>query len=490
MKELMIALQSGRETPLYEQIYLAIRREIEDGKISCGEKLPSTRLLAGNLAVSRFTVDQAYEQLVSEGYIESRPGSGYYVCDLADLLSGSYDADTEYPASGGRAGAKIIECNDFYDNDKNEHLAISQDRCIDFSPFAIDAEYFPYNIWKKRNREAIEEAVDQKEKILTVRDAKGDTALREAIATYLHRARGVHCEPGQVLIGAGNEYLLLLLTQILGTNKKLAMEKHTYLQAAYVMQHAGWQIASAASDEDGILPDALRRQAADVAYVMPSHQFPVGVVMPLRRRRELLDWACEAEDRYLIEDDHDSEFRYIGKPIPSLQGSDHSERVIYIGTFSKAIAPSLRMSYMVLPPHLSDRFERELSFYSATVSSQLQRSVYHFMVQGDFERHLNRMRRVYKSKHDFLLKELKSRSWVHQILGANAGMHLVVEINTSLTEKQMLEKAAIQGVKLYGLEQYSLATDSDMCYPTLILGFGGLSEEEMLQGMKVMDSFL
>lgn len=473
MKELMIALQSetdqeaGQKIPLYEQIYLAIRRDIEDGKISCGEKLPSTRLLAGNLNVSRFTVDLAYEQLVSEGYIQARAGSGFFVCDLSDLLSG-----VSLPHQKQDAPAK---------EEKKEPAAR-----IDFSPFAVDTAHFPYNVWKKRNKEVLEEP----QELLSVREAAGDERLRETIATYLYRARGVHCLPKQILVGAGSEYLLLLLVQLLGGGSSVVMESPTYMQAYEVLRHAGCQVRAAAMDGDGLLRTEPEHYQADVIYIMPSHQFPVGTVMPLRRRQELLDWAASIPGRYIIEDDHDSEFRYVGKPIPSLQSRDKSDCVIYLGTFSKSISPALRMSYMVLPMHLSERYHAQFDFYSTTVSTQQQRLVWRFMEAGDFERHLNRMRRIYKAKHDFLLRELKRRCWVKRISGENAGLHLVVEVDTHKSEEELLAAARARGVRLYGMESYCIGQKMKREAVTLLLGFGGLSEEELAEGLAVLDELL
>lgn len=459
----MIALQSGK-IPLYEQIYLAIRGDIEDGKISFGEKLPSTRLLAANLNVSRFTVDAAYEQLVSEGYLQAKAGSGFFVCDLSNLLTGSVRAEKgEAPERRPEEQAPCVR--------------------IDFSPFAVDAAHFPYNSWKKRNREVMDEPKD----LLRAREAAGDIELREAIATYLYRARGVHCTPEQILVGAGNEYLLLLLVQMLGGGCSVVMEDPTYTQAYEVFCHAGCDVRVGTMDEEELFCGAGDAYPTEVVYVMPSHQFPTGAVMPLGRRQELLDWAAEAEGRYIIEDDHDSEFRYVGKPIPSLQSRDQKDCVIYFGTFSKSISPALRMSYMVLPRHLSERFHREFGFYSSTVPTAQQLTVRRFMETGDFERHLNRMRRVYKAKHDFLLRELKKRPWVCRIRGENAGLHLVVEVNSMRKESELLAEALERGVRIYGMGSYRIGSAGEQETVTLLLGFGGLSEEELTEGLMVLD---
>ena len=238
--------------------------------------------------------------------------------------------------------------------------------------------------------------------------------------------------------------------------------------------------------------DTAQMQQADVAYVMPSHQFPMGTVMPLARRQELLDWAAARPGRYILEDDHDSEFRYVGKPIPSLQSRDRNDCVIYIGTFSKSISPALRMSYMVLPRHLGELFRSQYGFYSSTVSTQQQLTVSRFMQNGDFERHLNRMRRIYKAKHDFLLRELKRRAWVARIQGENAGLHLVVTVKTDQSEQMLLEAAGKRGVQLYGMSSYQIDKEQHVAESgvTLLFGFGGLSEEEITEGLEILDELL
>ena len=475
----MIALQTaqdgtqGQQIPLYEQIYLAIRRDIEDGRLPRGEKLPSTRLLADNLNVSRFTVNLAYEQLVSEGYLQARAGSGFFVCDLSDLYNGLMREEAAVPVS---------ELPTVQNAPSN---AAPQ---IDFSPFAVDADHFPYRSWKRCSKDVLDHTTD----LLLAREAEGDRELRETIATYLYRARGVNCTPDQILIGAGNEYLLMLVVQLLGTGRTVVMDDPTYVQAYQVLSHVGCRLLAGPSDRDGLLCDTAQMHEADVAYVMPSHQFPMGTVMPLARRQELLDWAAARQGRYILEDDHDSEFRYVGKPIPSLQSRDRNDCVIYIGTFSKSISPALRMSYMVLPRHLGKRFRAQFGFYSSTVSTQQQLTVSRFMQNGYFERHLNRMRRIYKAKHDFLLRELKHRSWVESIHGENAGLHLVVTVRTELSEEQLLRSASDRGVRLYGLGRYRISPEqnSEKQEVTLLLGFGGQSEEQLAEGLEILDQLL
>ena len=465
MKELLISLQPDEGPALYEQIYQTLRNEIEGGRIPCGERLPSTRLMAKNLSVSRSTVELAYDQLTSEGYIEPKAGSGFFVCDLSNLytLPAPRETKEREPETDGQA--KTLP--------------------FDFSPYDIDAEHFPFQIWKKINKEVL---VD--EELLSSGDSLGDIRFRRILCDYLYHARNVDCTPEQMIIGAGNEYLLLILMQLFGNLGKVAMERPTYMKAYQVLDQTGVELVTVAMDEDGICVEDLERTGANLVYVMPSHQFPLGTVMPLRRRQELLAWAGKGEDRYIIEDDHDSEFRYIGKPIPALQSRDADGRVIYLGTFSKSIAPSLRMSYMVLPPKLAKRYQEKLGFYSSTVAATQQRLVCRFMEEGHFERHLNRMRGVYKAKRDFLLHLLKGKKWIHTILGDNAGLHLVIELNTALTEQELLEKAEKKGIRLYGTNDYFTEGDSCFSRVTILLGYGGLSMDVLEEGIGRLDRLL
>ena len=268
---------------------------------------------------------------------------------------------------------------------------------VDFSPRGIDLEGFPYATWRKISRSVLKE---EDRELFLKGEPQGDLILREAIREYLHAARGVNCDVSQIIIGAGNEYLLMLLSQIIGRDAVIAMENPTYRQAYRVLSGVGHKVLPVGIDKNGFCVKELEGQDVQAAYVMPSHQFPTGTVMPVRRRQELLFWAGEQPGRYLIEDDYDSEFRYKGKPIPALQGMDQNGCVIYMGTFSKAIAPAIRVGYMVLPEALLSVYLAKGRFYSSTVSRVDQRILAKFISGGYFERHLNRMREIYKGKHD------------------------------------------------------------------------------------------
>lgn len=461
--ELIVPLENHPDTPLYEQIYCHIKNEIRNGRLGAGSRLPSTRVLARNLKVSRSTTQMAYDQLMSEGYIEAFPCKGYFICkieELVELKQNPRGLLTEPQAKG-------------------------QERYqVDFSPRGIDLDSFPFNTWRKLSRNTL---VDDNKEMFAVGDPQGEYSLRTAIGDYLHSARGVNCTPEQIIIGAGNEYLLMLLSQILGKGIRIAMENPSYKQAYKVLAGEGFRVVPVDMDRYGMDAVCLAQCSVDVAYVMPSHQYPMGVVMPVKRRQELLSWAYSRQDRYLIEDDYDSEFRYKGKPIPALQGMDRGERVIYMGTFSKSIAPAIRVGFMVLPQHLMERYREKAGFYASTVSRIDQNILYEFITKGYYERHLNRMRAVYKGKHDALLAGLKVLEDRFIIAGEYAGLHVLLTHRRGTSEKELVEQASEAGVKVYGLSSCFIHPEHDRYPSTVMLGYASLSEAEIEQGTALLN---
>lgn len=482
MKELTITLQTDIKTPLYEQIYEAIRQDILHGRIAKGEKLPSTRFQAQYLQVSRSTVELAYEQLLSEGYIYSEPYRGYFACDVQDLYQlADLQKDGIFPVHEA-LGRKPENAAVFSEEISPESsLCEMEEYKIDFSPNGIELVHFPYNALSKIMKNLI---LDQGESILVSSSSFGDINLRQAICDYLYRARNVNCMPEQIVLGAGNEYLQILLSQILGTDSAIAIESPTYMQAYRTFSNLGYQIRQIQIDKEGMDIYQLEASDAQIAYVMPSHQFPLGTVMTMKRRLEILNWASKEPNRYIIEDDYDSEFRYKGKPIPALQGMDNSGKVIYLGTFSKSIAPAVRISYMVLPLELLKLYKQKCGFYSCTVPSLMQQSVYQFMRDGQFEKNLNRMRGIYKTKHDIMQNELRKYPWVISIKGGNAGLHFLVKVNSSKSENEIVEACKEQGICVYGISEYYIDRKSTFSKPVLILGYGGLTEEQMREGLE------
>ena len=460
MYDMTIRLRTDSDKCLYQQIYEHIRQEIREGKLLAGERLPSTRSLAEYLQVARSTVDYAYDQLLSEGYIEAKPYKGYFVCRLEGIFTMEQQEMTE---------PEVVRPDSQEDGTQVQ---------VDFSPYGIDMTGFPFGVWKRITKNILN---DSNSELFAQGEPQGDYDLRMTISRYLHSSRGVNCRPEQIIVGAGNDYLLLLLEKILGRHVGIAMENPTYKRAYRIFQSFAYRIYTVDMDDKGMRADKLFSLPVRAAYVMPSHQYPTGAVMTIGRRAELLRWAEKEPDRYLIEDDYDSEFRYRGKPIPSLQSSDKRGKVIYIGTFSKAIAPAIRVSYMVLPESLLEVYRRDCSFYSCTVSRIDQRILNEFIRDGYFERHLNKMRMHYRTKHDLLLAELEPFKKAFTISGEDAGLHLLLTAKGAVTEAQLLSAATEAGVKVYGMSENMVETDATKA--TILLGFGSVSEPEMKEGL-------
>lgn len=484
MYDMTITLKPDSEKCLYEQIYEHIRQEIWEGKLLAGERLPSTRSLAEYLQIARSTVDYAYAQLQSEGYIEAKPYKGYFVCPMEELLH----LDTE---SGNGKSETFGKEEDTLKNDAQKNGKISAanktesvQKIYDFSPHGIDMSAFPFSVWKRITRNVLS---DGNNELFAKGEAQGDPELRQTISRYLHSSRGVNCSPEQIIIGAGNDYLLMLLEKILGRHVGTAIENPTYMRTYRIFQSFAYPITIIPSDESGMQAAALEKTDARIAYVMPSHQYPLGTVMPVGRRWEMLKWADGAKDRYVIEDDYDSEFRYRGKPIPSLQSIDAYGKVIYIGTFSKAIAPAIRVSYMVLPEKLIRIYRDTCFFYSCTVSRIDQRILNEFIRDGYFERHLNKMRKIYRAKHDLLLEELIPFQKKFEITGENGGLHVLLHEQRAQKEvcgeQELIARAAAQNVRVYGIADCCIEP-VEKYRGTVLIGFGAMEETEIREGIR------
>lgn len=482
MNDLAIELKSDTGKCMYQQIYEYIRNEIREGKLQRDERLPSTRSLAGYLQIARSTVDSAYSQLLAEGYIVAKPCRGYFVCGVEEL----------FDLSSGENNRERIEQNAFslekmFSGEKEASGAVNVK--YDFSPHGISMKYFPYATWKRITKDIL---VDANSEMFALGDARGDLELRTTISRYLHSARGVSCRPEQIIVGAGNDFLLMLLEKILGRHVPIAMENPTYGRAYRIFRSFAYEIKTIPMDESGMSVKELEKSGARVAYVMPSHQYPTGVVMPIGRRLELLKWAEQGKDRFLIEDDYDSEFRYKGKPIPALQASDRTGKVIYMGTFSKSIAPAIRVGYMVLPMPLLKKYQESCGFYASTVSRIDQRILNEFIKDGYFERYLNKMRKIYREKHDFLLERLKSFESGFEISGENAGLHVLLTSKKETGEKELLKAAEKKGIRLYGLsDTFSGMPEQEKSESrTVLLGYGAMELKEIEEGTGLLtDAF-
>lgn len=422
---------------LYESLYKCIKNDILQGKLCAGEKLPSKRSFAKNLGISVITVENAYGQLSDEGYIYSMPKRGFYVSDIDMVANPNTGAKTSADANLFDDSASIA-CSHYF---------------ADFSSNQTDSEIFPFTIWTKTVRSVLN---DNRIQLMINPPCGGILPLRNAIARYLGDFRGMKVAPHQIIIGAGTEYLYGLLIQLLGKNLIYGVENPGYHKIGKICKSMGVTYRHVDLDESGVSIHELEEKKIDIIHTSPSHHFPTGLVMPVSRRYELLGWAAKKKQHYIIEDDYDSELRLSGKPFPTLQSIDVSGKVIYMNTFTKTLASTVRISYMVLPEDLAKRFYSELSFYSCTVSNFEQYTVAQFMENGSFEKHINRLRNYYQNKRDAILKELKSGSIGKYITiqEEEAGVHFLMHIQSDCTEAEIVEKAKAGGVKLDPLSRY------------------------------------
>ena len=459
-------LENRGEASLYEYVYQQIRDDIVAGRIAAGEHLPSKRAFASHLGISVITIENAYSQLLAEGYICSKPRRGYYACELPDapvLASAAEGIDRDDASVGPSA------------YDVNGQV----ERFDALSPSALEAA----RLWQSALRATL--ASEDEREIFSTAPAQGTARLRRAIAHHLRGTRGMNVDPDNIVIGAGAQLLDTMLVQLLGADKVYAVEDPGYLRLTRIYQVMGCEVRHVPLDAEGVDLSALQKTGTDVLHLMPSHQYPTGIVMPLKRRLELLRWANEKEGRFIIEDDYDSEFRYKGKPIPALQGYDSDEKVIYLGTFSKSIAPAIRLSYMVLPVPLLKKYRENYRFINSTVSKVDQLIVQKFIEEGYYERHLNKTRALYKNRHDVLIEALKPLLGRCRISGEHAGVHLLLNFKDGTSEEFLIRKAKEAGVRVYGMSQYRIETTEEPA--TILLGYANMSEEDIKEAVNLLN---
>ena len=442
----------GKES-LYEYLYRQIKEDILSNKLAADEKLPSVRALAGHLDVSTITVENAYQQLAAEGYIYSKPKSGFFVADVSSMI----------PVR-----------NKYRKENKGQMESSKKEYFADFVSNSISPDRFPFTTWTRMLRETMAEDA---EKLMRKSPSIGVFALRKAIAEYLYQFCGMRVEPDQIVIGAGTEYLYGLIIQLLGRDKVYGVEDPGYQKIVQIYAANQVKCVPISMDGRGVRIRQLEEKQVDVLHISPSHHFPTGMVMPIRRRSDLLSWAEKNRERYIIEDDYDSEFRLIGKPIPSLQSIDINEKVIYMNTFSKSLTSTIRISYMVLPRSLMEKYHKELDFYSCTVSNFEQYTLARFMEKGHFEKHINRMRNFYRSQKDALIQAIKKHPQAHKVYirEEHAGLHFLLQINTDLRDEEMVERAAAKGVHISCLSEY-YSEKGKASQHTLVINYSGIDK--------------
>ena len=441
-------LKKSPGVPLYESLYRCIRSDILSGALAPGEKLPSKRALAQNLEISKITVEGAYGQLLAEGYIRAQEKVGYFVEEVPHL--------TAHPVPVQAAESRQEE-----------------DCLLDLT--GSSPEKFPFSVWSKLQREVM---LDYGEKLLLPLHNQGVPELRQAIADHLADFRGMRVAPENIVIGAGTDFLYNLLIQLLGREKTFAVEDPGYGKIRKIYARGGVRCICASMDHQGVCPEKL--EDARVLHFSPSHHFPTGLVTPVSRRQELLRWAGSCGG-YIIEDDYDSEFRFDAHPVPAIQSLDRDGRVIYMNTFSKSLAPSIRIGYMVLPPVLMEKFRENLGFYSCTVSSFEQYTLARFLSRGQFEKHINRMRKFYRARRNRVMAALKGCAIAQKltILEEDAGLHFLVKVDTELSDEQLMDWCAARGIRVRTLSSYyhqDVPPEDRHC---LVVNYSGIREEDL-----------
>ncbi len=443
---LTYTLNAQGNVPLYEQLYKMLKNDIASGTLAGGVKLPSRRSFASNLGVSTITVENSYAQLIAEGYIYSLPKKGYFVSEIGP---------TAAAAPQVTAGSTPVM------QDRESESRDSVPVIADFTGSRTASENFPFSIWSKLIRELLS---DSRYDLLTNAPAGGVPELRQAIADHLQAFHGMHISPDQVIIGAGTEYLYGILIQLLGFDLHYGVEDPGYRKISRIYRSHQVKCGFIPMDHHGVRTDILREKKVDVIHISPSHQFPTGITMPAARRYALLGWAAESDSRYIIEDDYDSEFRLTGQPIPPLMSIDTLEKVIYINTFTKTLSSTVRISYMVLPPHLVERYYRNLSFYACTVSTFEQYTLAAFITRGYFEKHINRTRNDYRALRNALLEAIRVSPLAPfvKITGEDAGLHFLMHVDTALSDEAFSKKAKEKGILLNALSGYYQVPPEDL----------------------------
>lgn len=443
---------------LYEYLYECLKKDILTGKIGAGEKLPSKREMAALHEISVKTVENAYAQLLAEGYLEAEEKRGYFAARVEQM---EYHRKKQPPE----------EVPDFLK---------PQNWFADFTSSNTVCAKFPFSQWSRAMRETLSY---RDAELLETAPFQGVTVLRKQIAEYLYRNRGMSVSPDHILVGAGTEYLYSRLLGLLKEIHVYAVEDPGYRKIVKIYEGQGAECRYIPVDGEGMCVEALEKSGADAVHVSPGYHFPLGTVMPIGRRQALLAWAAEKPNRYIIEDDFDCEFRYSGRPIPSIQSMDSNHRVIYLNTFSKTLAPSLRISYMVLPEKLMERYVQRMNYYSNTVSSFEQYALASFMEKGYFERHINKMRKYYREYRD-KIRQILNESGL-PILGMNgdeAGTRILVKLDTVLTDTQIKWAAGEAGIHLECLSEF--CREYNPAYEhVLILNFADLSEEVLREAI-------
>ena len=442
--------------PLYEYLYRCIQGDILSGTLCAQERLPSKRALAEHLHISVITVEAAYQQLEAEGYVYARPKRGFFVCPVE-----TFSVPAVQPLLSKDPPPPVWQ--------------------LDLSRNQADVSLFPASIWARLTRQVLAE-----DHFLDPAPHQGLLSLRQAIADHLQAFKGMSVLPEQIVVGAGAEYLYLLLAQLFGPEAVFAVEDPGYLKIRQVYWKYGAICRPVPMDRQGLKPDALAASGATVAHISPTHHYPTGIVTPIGRRQALLRWA-EETDGFIIEDDYDSEFRFAGRPIPTLQSIDTGGRVVYMNTFSQTIAPSMRVGFMVLPLRLLEQYRSELGFYACTVPVMDQYVLVRFLGGGYFEQHLSRMRKEYRSRRDAVLTAFQTSSFSERItlIEQGAGLHFLLRLDTTQSDEALRLRARRLGVNLSFLSDFTAVPHPDFSH-TLVVNYADLKPARLPETMALL----
>ncbi|MGD1856513.1 MAG: PLP-dependent aminotransferase family protein [Leptolyngbyaceae cyanobacterium] len=474
--ELALVIDSSLSEPLHHQVYSQLRRAILCGRLRSGQRLPASRSLAKSLGLSRTTVTQGYDQLISEGYLQTRPGAGTYVCDwLPEILLATEAVDRQTQSAADIAlssyGQRVHQL-------PLQHFQNSFEISFRYGHPALDL--FPLELWRK----LLSKHCRATNKWLNYTDESlGYQPLREAIADYLKRARAVRCTADQVLITNGSQQALSLITQLLvNLHDSVAIEEPGYRGARHIFRASGAKLLPIGVDSAGLKVDQLVNQyeIPRLVYVTPSHQFPTGALLSLPRRLALLQWAHKT-GALIVEDDYDSEYRYGGRPIPSLQGLDTHTSVLYVGTFSKVMFPSIRLGYLVLPESLAPVFGKAKWLADRQPPTLSQYALAEFIAAGHLERHIRKMRLCYEQRRNVLVQSLyKHFGETVEILGDSAGLHIMAKLPLKMSDDTAVAKAAAVGVEICSAQvQYETPRDTG----AFVFGYTAINETQIKAGI-------
>lgn len=461
----MIVLEE-MSLPKWTQIYQQLKDQMVNTKqLPPGCKLPSSRQLSITLSVSRNTVCSAYEQLYAEGYIERRPRQGFFVADF----------NIETLAVKPPALKKVISIPVV------EEVAIC---CpYDFRPRRVDLKNFPFPLWNKLLCKAVN---DYRHRFFAYGHPQGELTLRTKITEFLSWYRGISCLPEQIVLCDGTQQALTLICQLLhGNLSSMAIEDPGNYGARVVFQNCGFPVIPIPVEQDGVNVDHLRVSGAGAIYITPSRQFPSGVVMSVNKRAQLLDWA-DRNNAIIIEDDFNCYFRFNSRSIPALLGMCSSDRVIYIGSFAQAVFPAARISYIVLPLPLLNKYSNMFQHYDSPVATLLQKTMELFIDEGHFERHLRKMNQIYKKKHDILMKALQEKLGEYiTIKSSNAGLHVLITINDTISEQELIDRAELVGVRIGSIAKHYMNPPVS-AKSTILLSFSWIDQKDILPAVELL----